>query len=140
MRAGRSAWCGVALGMVAATGCAPLFTGESPEGLYRSAGRPADPEGVYGFAVPAGPAVDVPAAAAGHIPESPQTPVVARAPGVLVLRTPDCCSGPVVITIACTGGSGAPQDRISEDDVPTPPPYKPWPDDGHRAPSLYHDR
>jgi hypothetical protein len=157
MRAGSSAWCGVALGMVAVTGCAPLFTGEAsrsppeapPEApggasLYQSSARPAVAEGIYGVAAPAvettAPFVEVREPSSNDGPASGPRLRALFEPVSLVLQTP---GGPVVITVACAGGSGALPDRLrerDEDDAPPPAPYKPWPYEGQHAPRLYHDR
>jgi hypothetical protein len=154
MRAGLSAWCGVALGVVSATGCAPFFAGEagpaSPEGqgsvgVYRGPERVAAGEGMYaGLNGPAPVAVEV---SAGPARVGTDVPVVAgafgaegREPLVVVVRGPGCCSGPVVVTVACAGGSGGAREVVYENDAPPPAPYKPWPYEGTRAPPLYHDR
>jgi hypothetical protein len=159
MRAASFATCGVVLGMVAATGCAPGFwsdTGVEAQGsavVYRSQARAAAAEnGVYGATAPTAavetptvetptvemPAVEVPHANAYEPASRAETGP--RAPGVLVLRMPDCCSGPVVVTVACADGEVRELRARDESEAPPPAPYKPWPTEGRRAPSLYHDR
>jgi hypothetical protein len=134
MRASRSAGCGIVLGMVTATGCAPFFDGEpvpaSPErpvtaGIYRGPARVASAEGIYNAAPPA---EEIPPAAA-----EPRPPIVVTLPPA------ESCAEPVVITIACGGGNAVTRDPLADLDAP-PAPYKPWPSEGRPAPRLYHDR
>ena len=88
-------------------------------------------EGVYGDGSHASetpaPAVEVPVVEPVAAPE--------QEPAVFVVRTNRCCPGPVVVTVAC---ADAPATR-EEAEAPPPAPYKPWPDQGRRAPALYHD-
>ncbi len=149
MRTGCSAGCGVLLGMVTATGCAPFFTGEAlapPEGqaraeIYRGPAPVIAAEGVYGGTAPvearSPPAAEAPQPSVVEV----QSPAVeAPQPVVVFVRGPGCCPGPLRITVACAGGSGAPQEALSDQEAPPPAPYKPWPYEGVPAPRLYHDR
>jgi len=131
------------VGMVVATGCAPLFVeptspeGQASAGLYRSPERLASPasQGIYGVATPALPVVDgAPVPALEVSPPALET----REPVGLVLRPHECCADATAVRIACAGG--APLEQLYDPDPPTPAPYKPWPCEELRAPPLYHAR
>jgi hypothetical protein len=143
MRAGCSAWCGIVLAMVSATGCAPFFTetgpaspeGEGGAGIYRGPAQATAAEGMYGAATPG---EEIPAPSSVGEPRAPSNAGEPRA-SVIAVRVPEACPGPVVVTVACANGSMALRDQLYEQDPPPPAPYKPWPEERPRAPRLYHD-